>query len=170
MPFDLANVGCMIEDLTTLNDEELIASREMRNNMASFIEPYIIFPARSGRASVPNRIFITNWHFVNIIVLSLYYMMIKNLSLTTGDYKLNESEEDFFKKYLAIESKRSNKLTLTSFYSRLFNIIVNQPHSDLDSPNPLARGKRFSINQVKQRLNHRNLASNSFISAYNHKL
>ena len=170
MPFDLANVGCMIENLTTLNDEELISSKEIRNNMASFIEPYIIFPTRSGRASVPNRTFINNWHFINMIVLSLYYMMIKNLSLTTGDYKLNESEEDFFKKYLAIESKRSNKLTLTSFYSRLFNIIVNQPHSDLDSPNPLAGGKRFSINQVKQRLNHRNLASNSFISAYNHKL
>lgn len=170
MPFDLANVGCMIEDLTTLNDEELIASREMRNNMASFIEPYIIFPTRSGRVSVPNRSFINNWHFVNMIVLSLYYMMIKNLSLTTGDYKLKESEEIFFKKYLMIESKRSNKLTITSFYSRLFNIIVNQPHSDLDSPNLLVGGKRFSINQVKQRLNHRNLASNSFISAYNHKL
>ena len=170
MPFDLANVGCMIEDLTTLNDEELIESRKMRNNMASFIEPYIIFPTRSGRVSVPNCSFINNWHFVNMIVLSLYYMMIKNLSLTTGDYKLKESEEIFFKKYLMIESKRSNKLTITSFYSRLFNIIVNQPHSDLDSPNLLVGGKRFSINQVKQRLNHRNLAPNSFISAYSHKL
>ena len=143
-PYENINIiDEVLKSYTCSNTNRALDSNYVSNYFMSYM---FMYPNYAD----PIRGHFCGWFFINMVVLSFYYMMSKNLSVIDPIYKMDEKQEAFFNEYFMVNSKKFNKLSLTTFYSKLHKYITDK--CDVNDDNSKIVDRRFNLKTIKARM------------------